>query len=316
MNTTNFLTIFITITFLLVIKKNYAQEVRVIDNKGTIKKVRNNQVTTSATSPASPLEGDIWFDNSNTPTLIKIYDGSVWLDPSIEFYQQIVRTPGSIYFANTTGLPTEDNAQLFWDNTNNYLGIGTNSPNNKLDVLGAINTRGILNSNGTVSEPSFRFKNDTDTGIFRPNLVDEMGFSAGGVEAMHIEEDANTTLVTIKNTLALDGNLLDENDASGTAGQILSATATGTDWVSVKSTDSSISVTTDSNNNIDLSVTPSVVTAGTCTTVTGSGTSANPYVVTAIADVVSAVYTESSINYVDITKCTASGTVTIKVRVY
>ena len=316
MNTTNFLTIFITITFLLVIKKNYAQEVRVIDNKGTIKKVRNNQVTTSATSPASPLEGDIWFDNSNTPTLIKIYDGSVWLDPSIEFYQQIVRTPGSIYFANTTGLPTEDNAKLFWNNANNYLGIGTNTPANELDVIGTVQSQGILNSSGILSEPSYSFTNDTDTGMFRPTN-DEIGLVIGGTEAINISKlSSGNTKTTINQTIELEGQLLDINNESGTAGQILSATATGTDWVSVKSTDSSISVTTDSNNNIDLSVTPSVVTAGTCTTVTGSGTSANPYVVTAIADVVSAVYTESSINYVDITKCTASGTVTIKVRVY
>ena len=57
-----------------------AQEIRVIDNKGTIETVRNNQITTSATAPANPLEGDVWFDNSIANNIItKIWDGdSIW----------------------------------------------------------------------------------------------------------------------------------------------------------------------------------------------------------------------------------------------
>jgi hypothetical protein len=56
-----------------------AQEVRVIDNKGTIKKI--NKVTTDGTAPASAdsLTGDIWFDDSATPTQTKIYDGINWV---------------------------------------------------------------------------------------------------------------------------------------------------------------------------------------------------------------------------------------------
>jgi hypothetical protein len=64
---------------LLLITATYAQEVRVIDNKGTIKTARNNQVYTSATAPADPLEGDIWFDTSAPSMVSKIYDNSsVW----------------------------------------------------------------------------------------------------------------------------------------------------------------------------------------------------------------------------------------------
>jgi Head domain of trimeric autotransporter adhesin len=49
-------------------------------------------------------------------------------------------TSGAIPF-NNAGVFGEDAAQLFWDNTNNRLGIGTNSPSVSLDVLGKIRVR-------------------------------------------------------------------------------------------------------------------------------------------------------------------------------
>lgn len=46
-------------------------------------------------------------------------------------------TAGSVVFAEASGVYSQNNAQLFWDNTNNRLGIGTNSPTARLDVRGA-----------------------------------------------------------------------------------------------------------------------------------------------------------------------------------
>ena len=202
-----------------------AQEETVIDNKGNIITVRNNVVTISTTAPASPTEGDVWFDNTDPNNRItSIWDGSAW--------QEVIHegTLGSLFFAAADGRPTEDNTQLFWDDTNNRLGIGTNSPNNKLEVTGAIRSQGILNSNGTIGEPSYRFNGDSNTGMLRP-AADEISFSVGGIEALNIDETTSNTTVKINQTLELDGQILDENDTPGTAGQILTATATGTEWV-------------------------------------------------------------------------------------
>lgn len=44
-------------------------------------------------------------------------------------------TEGSVIFANASGQLTEDNANLFWDDANNRLGIGTPTPNSKLHVF-------------------------------------------------------------------------------------------------------------------------------------------------------------------------------------
>lgn len=56
----------------LLFNKNqlYSQEVRVIDNKGTIKNI--NKVISSNATPTSNLEGDIWFDTNLD--IIKIWD--------------------------------------------------------------------------------------------------------------------------------------------------------------------------------------------------------------------------------------------------
>lgn len=47
-------------------------------------------------------------------------------------------TSGSVLFSNGTTI-VQSNAQLFWDNTNNRLGIGTNAPAVPLDVRGGFN---------------------------------------------------------------------------------------------------------------------------------------------------------------------------------
>ena len=54
-----------------------AQIVKAIDNKGSFVDVHNNQVTTSLTAPASPLEADTWIDT--TTNTVKIWNGLDWV---------------------------------------------------------------------------------------------------------------------------------------------------------------------------------------------------------------------------------------------
>lgn len=43
-------------------------------------------------------------------------------------------TTGSVLFAGTSGVLSQDNSNLFWDNSNKELGVGTNSPNSRIHV--------------------------------------------------------------------------------------------------------------------------------------------------------------------------------------
>lgn len=50
-------------------------------------------------------------------------------------------TAGSVVFATTAGVYSQDNSNLFWDDTNNRLGLGTASPNATNDVNGTVGWR-------------------------------------------------------------------------------------------------------------------------------------------------------------------------------
>ncbi|MGI6104061.1 MAG: right-handed parallel beta-helix repeat-containing protein [Patescibacteria group bacterium] len=62
-------------------------------------------------------------------------------------------TPGSIVFAGASGVYSQNNSNFFWDNDNNRLGIGTNSPDHTLDVNGEVLISGhsSIGNNATIN---------------------------------------------------------------------------------------------------------------------------------------------------------------------
>jgi hypothetical protein len=95
-----------------------AQEVRVIDNKGTIKKI--NKVTTGDPEPADAdsLTGDIWFDTNFTPTQTKIFDGNNWIiagaGPRVYTGVFVIeRTATDTFTINITGIPFQPSQVTF-----------------------------------------------------------------------------------------------------------------------------------------------------------------------------------------------------------
>jgi hypothetical protein len=69
---------------------------------------------------------------------------------------QITATLGSVLFSGGSGIVSQDNSNLFWNNTSKRFGIGTNTPNNTLEVnSGIANTSGFrftqLNSSSPTS---------------------------------------------------------------------------------------------------------------------------------------------------------------------
>ncbi|MDO1513701.1 hypothetical protein Q2T41_13640 [Maribacter confluentis] len=117
---------------------------------------------------------------------------------------------GSIFFANeTTGDPSEDNENLFWDNVNKRLGIGISSPRNTLHVNGILRTNRTNSGGGTEAFPGYHFSPAFNTGLFWPQN-DGIGFSVAGREIMRI---SNNTRVGInvqapQATLHVGGDLI------------------------------------------------------------------------------------------------------------
>ena len=112
-------------------------------------------------------------------------------------------TIGSIFFSDGAGGLSENNGQLFWDATNNKLGIGTNTPDVKLRVNGQVKASSLVsNPNGLETNPSFRFENDPNSGMFLAS-VGELAFTANGVEAFRIISNQNVGIGTTTPTSTL-----------------------------------------------------------------------------------------------------------------
>lgn len=87
-------------------------------------------------------------------------------------------TAGSVIFADSTGL-AQDNANLFWNDTTNKLGIKTNSPNFNLDVRGEIGLTGFGNSLQLITSPNFASHYQSFMNLFG-NLIIGLESSSGG----------------------------------------------------------------------------------------------------------------------------------------
>ena len=90
---------------------------------GYVKGTGTNSLTGVSTIPVSDLSGAIGVANGGTGT-------------STAF------TSGSVVFAGASGVYSQNNSNLYWDNTNNRIGIGTASPSYTLHVAGQTFTSG------------------------------------------------------------------------------------------------------------------------------------------------------------------------------
>jgi hypothetical protein len=60
-------------------------------------------------------------------------------------------TAGSVVFAGASGVYSQDNANLFWDNTNDRLGVGTATPGYPVEVNGEVRGTKFTSSSGSQS---------------------------------------------------------------------------------------------------------------------------------------------------------------------
>lgn len=96
-------------------------------------------------------------------------------------------TAGSIPFIGTGGLFSQDNTNFFWDNTNKYLGINTNTPSVAFDIHSTNNVQIQLNNTSTF-DSKIAFLN-ASVGKWRiGNLY------SGGANLFHIYNNAGATL--------------------------------------------------------------------------------------------------------------------------
>lgn len=120
-----------------------------------------------------------------------------------------VGTPGSVFFANSSnGTPFEANENFFWDNINKRLGIGTNSPETTVEVIGILRSSRLTSLFGSESFPAYHFTGSFNTGLYAP-LRGALGIVTGGSEVVRVTND-NRVGIMVKNpqaTLHVGGDL-------------------------------------------------------------------------------------------------------------
>jgi hypothetical protein len=133
-------------------------------------------------------------------------------------------TSGSVVFSGASGVYSQDNANLFWDNTNDRLGIGNTAPGYKLEVTGDIRTGSggdlrLGSATGTTTSAG-------DSSIF--NDANDMYLNTGNVTRMYIANGGNVGIGNTGPTYRLDVSAADTTAGLGYAMRIrANATAAG-----------------------------------------------------------------------------------------
>jgi hypothetical protein len=109
-----------------------------------------------------------------------------------------VLTLGSVPFSDGSAL-TQDNANLFWDDTNNRLGVGTNSPLDTVHVVGNMDLVHLAAEND-----DHALEIDCDAAGFGDVKAIDIVYRTGAVAAA---EDEECILINIDETLSTGGEV-------------------------------------------------------------------------------------------------------------
>jgi hypothetical protein len=203
----------------------------------------NGSIGIGTTYPSQKLhidEGNIRIEKTTDPT-IEFNNGSA--NRASMFYD----TSEETFVLNHTDA---DANQLVLTSGNN-VGIGTNDPNATLHVYSATSGENVFNVEGTNGSlfgvtdnlsgvlmsvntiaglPVLEVNSDYSLTAGRFNQNDFAISSSGNVG---IGTASPSQKLHVAGNLRLTGAFYDSNNAAGTSGQVLSSTATGTDWISL-----------------------------------------------------------------------------------
>jgi len=115
-------------------------------------------------------------------------------------------TTGSVVFAAASGVYTQNNANLFWDNTNNRLGVGTASPASKLAVGGNPPTAGAIAAVGASGGISLALSDNVNSSFYVKHPsggVSMIGTDASGQLALAANGFTEVVRITNSGTVGI-----------------------------------------------------------------------------------------------------------------
>lgn len=105
-------------------------------------------------------------------------------------------TQGSVLFMGASSVIAQDNANFFWDDTNNFLGLGTASPAQELHVVGDQILTGVI-FGGTAASDTLDLQSTSDTTRGFVDIADRL--------KIHTDAATYTSVGAINIVTYLDG---------------------------------------------------------------------------------------------------------------
>lgn len=218
---------------------NYVDALHISDTQNvTLSRTLDFKSITGATQSAAG-EGRIYFDSTQNKFKVS-ENGSAFVDLVGAGGAAPMGTVGDIQFNN--GGSFGANSNLFWDNTNLRLGIGTNAPQRHLHVNGPMriaptslsggaagdlaidstdgnklkfhdgsswkSTSGVPAAMTSPTSPGYSFQGNSSTGLYS-NVANSLGFAVAGSPALYINPSANVGIGTTapQRKLHLNGSM-------------------------------------------------------------------------------------------------------------
>jgi len=160
--------------------------------------------TTQRNAIATPATG---LQIYNTTTIqSEVYNGSSWVSTGGGSSSGVT---GAIQFSGGSGVFSSDAANLFWDDTNNRLGLGTNTPDYKLEMYDNTNssTTPLLNirQDGTSAYATARFESGGSVGTIGWETSSQFAMTVGGTQYRIIGSQARIdgTSITLSSSGAI-----------------------------------------------------------------------------------------------------------------
>ena len=143
-------------------------------------------------------------------------------------------TEGSVLFADASGVITEDNANFFWDESGSRLGIGTNTPAHRVEIVGGNGHLAIRSPSGGTSKVLLEDEN----GIDKLDIAYNDASVATNISAVDVDLVIQTNAGKINITTVADDLILNNRTTVSEDGQTLTMRAVSTENVGIDLLDS------------------------------------------------------------------------------
>ena len=201
--------------------QGHSQLIKVVDNKGTIVDVHNNQVTVATTVPLTPLEGDVWIHA--TSRIAKIWDATTALWEETNTGNDFVKLTTNQTIAGTKTFSSD----AIINSINIGRGGGNNNTNSAIGLQAlAANTSGEFNTATGVQALNMLNTGSRNSAYGYRALANHLGNSSSAFGAQALLENTTGNYNTAVGNEALKRNTKASNNTA-VGQQSLSSNITG-----------------------------------------------------------------------------------------